>query len=294
MGTDLSPGRKPARPIKALIRAAAERLAAAGVAEPQRDARWLMRWAAGLDGAGLSAAEDAPVDVDAAQRFEAAVAERAARRPLSQIVGGRAFHARWFEVDETVLDPRPESELLVVAAVELLAPDAPARVLDLGVGSGCLLLSVLAERAEATGLGVDCETAALEVAGRNAARLGLEERVELRLGDWLEGVDERFDAILCNPPYVPTGEMADLAPEPRLYEPASALTPGADGLAAYRLLAPRIAAKLTPEGAALFEVGRDQGRDVAALFQAAGLDVALRRDLAGVERMVVARPRRNG
>lgn len=272
-----------------MLAAGARRLAAAGVADPQRDVRVLARWATGWDGAALSARLDEPASPDAAQRLVGAVAARAARRPASQIVGGRAFYGRWFGVDARVLDPRPESETVVEAALAALPADREARVLDLGVGSGCLLLSVLAERARAQGVGVDASEGALAIAAANAAALGVAARAELRLGDWLEGVSGRFDAVLCNPPYIPADEIADLAPEVRWWEPLGALTPGGDGLAVYRLLAPRLERVLTPDGVAAFEVGRGQAEPVSAIARAAGLSAQVLSDLGGAPRVVLMR-----
>ena len=269
------------------LRKAAQRLRDAGVADPVRDARLLMRWAADLSGAALAAAPDQPLSADEAARFEAAVLARAARRPVSQIVGGREFYGRWFQVTDAVLDPRPESEILVAEALAA-APTGgtPLRVLDLGVGSGALLLSVLAERADATGLGIDASAPALAVASANAAALGLAERVELRKGDWLRGVAERFDIVLCNPPYIDAAEIAELSPEVRLYEPHVALSPGPDGLSVYRRLASEIGFVLTEHGSAHFEVGLGQADAVSNLFDAAGFRTTRHADLDGRRRVV--------
>lgn len=272
---------------EALLKAV-ERLRAAAIGDPSREARLLMRWATGLTGAGLAAEPERPLGAEEAARFGAAVAARAARRPLAQIVGGREFYGRWFQVTEAVLDPRPESETLVEQALACAPANTPFRALDLGVGSGALLLSVLAERPQASGLGVDSSADALAVAAANAAALGLADRAEFRRGDWLDGVSERFDAILCNPPYVAAAELERLEPEVRLYEPRRALSPGPDGLAAFRRVAASIGDALTVGGAAHFEVGVGQADAVAALLEAAGLRTERRLDLDGRERVVSA------
>lgn len=250
----------------ALLRRASAALGAAGIEGAARDAELLLRWAAGMDGAAFSVRRMEAASADATARFEEALERRLRREPVSHIVGAREFWGRRFEVNRDVLDPRPESETTIAAA--LRRPGG--RVLDLGVGSGCLLGAVLAERPGATGLGVDASEAALAVAARNLAALGLGERATLRKGDWLDGVEGRFDIVLCNPPYIAETEMAGLAPEVREHEPLMALTPGGDGLAPYRAIAPALAAVLAPGGTAFFEIGPTQAKDVTEIFAAAG------------------------
>lgn len=264
------------------IRAGAQQLDAAGVENAARDAELLLRWAADLDGAALSArlADDAPSD--AAARFKEAVERRAGRAPLSHIVGYREFWGRRFEVTPDVLDPRPESETMIAAALD---GPPPGKVLDLGVGSGCLLATMLAERPEATGLGVDASRKTLAVARRNCDALALGERATLRLGDWLDDMLEGFDLILCNPPYIAEDEMSALAPEVADHEPRLALTPGGDGLDPYRRIAPELAAFLRRKGRALFEIGPTQAPDVSAIFGAFGWsDPILHKDMDGRDR----------
>lgn len=277
------------RPAEA---AAVEALRAAGVSDPQRDARLLMRWALELSAEDYAAAADAPLRESAARRLADGVAARAARRPLSHITGRRSFFGREFRIGPGALDPRPESETLVAAALthldRLRAPSP--RVLDLGVGSGCLLLSVLAERTAARGLGVDASDAALALAAENARALDLDARAQLARGDWLQGIDARFEAILCNPPYIPVADMAALAPEVRLYEPRAALTDEADGLTAYRRIGPNLARTLAPGGAAFFEMARGADAKVASLFESLGHEVETLADLDGAPRVAVVRP----
>jgi release factor glutamine methyltransferase len=269
------------------LRAATARLVAAGVEDAAGDARRLMRHAEGLDGAAaLGRDPRAALPPSAAAAFEAAVARRAARAPMSHILGFRLFWGRAFRVTPAVLDPRPETETLVARALD---GPAPARVLDLGTGSGCLLLSLLAEWPGATGLGVDRSAAALAVARANAAALGLGARVRFVEGDWFGPVAGRFDLVVSNPPYLSAADMAARQPELRA-EPALALDGGADGLDAYRAIAAGLPGALAPGGVALLEVGLGQADAVAALLRAAGLaEVTACADLDGRARAVRAR-----
>ncbi|MFN3260663.1 MAG: peptide chain release factor N(5)-glutamine methyltransferase [Pikeienuella sp.] len=261
-------------------------LAAAGIEGAARDAERLLRWAGGLEGAALAARGDEPAPIEARLRYDGALAKRAGRAPLSHIVGGREFWGRWFEVTKDVLDPRPESETMIAAALaEPEGAASPGKVLDLGVGSGALLATILSERPEATGLGIDASRAALAVAARNLAQHGLAHRAALRIGDWLDGLEEGFDLILCNPPYIAEAEVEALAPEVRDHEPRLALTPGGDGLDPYRRIAPDLAAFLRRRGRAFFEIGPDHAAPVSAIFAAFGWpQPILHRDMDGRDR----------
>lgn len=268
------------------LRAAAARLAAAGVEGPERDARRLLAHALGCTPDVLAGRLRDPLPQDAASAFETLVVRRAARVPVSHLIGRRAFWGRDFEVTPDVLDPRPETETLV--AIALAAPFA--RVLDLGTGSGCLIVTLLAERPEARGVGSDISPEALMVAGRNAVAHGVADRVVLPLSDWFADLGGRYDLIVSNPPYIALSEMDDLAPEVRLHEPRGALTDEGCGLSAYRRIAEGAAPHLVPGGRLLVEIGPTQGAAVAALFRAAGLeDIALHPDLDGRDRVVSAR-----
>jgi release factor glutamine methyltransferase len=270
----------------ALLRKAAERLAAAGVEGATRDARWLLAHVLGVDRGGLAATLEVPLSAPQEAAFEAAVAARAARQPVAQIIGWREFWGRRFRVTPDVLDPRGDTETLV--ALALKAPFTT--VLDLGTGSGAILLTLLAERPSARGTGTDVSEPALAVARANAEALRVADRAALRLSDWFAGVTGRFDLIVSNPPYIALGEMAGLAPEVRDWEPRLALTDGGDGLAAYRAIAAGAAAHLAPGGRLLVETGAGQGSAVRELFEAAGLeDVACHTDLGGLQRVVSAR-----
>lgn len=274
----------------AALAQAVARLQAAGVDAPRTDARLLLAYALGIAPdrlvIELPAVLPAPLPAEAAARLEAAIAARAARQPLSQIVGRRMFWGRWFTVTPDVLDPRPETEVLIDAALGV----AFARVLDLGTGSGAILLSLLADRPEAAGLGLDLSPAALAVARINAQALGVADRAEFGQSDWYAAAAGRFDLIVSNPPYLAEAEIDALAPEVRLHEPRMALTPGGDGLAAYRIILAGARDHLTPGGRILCEIGPTQGPAVLTLARAAGLAQArILPDLDGRDRVLVAK-----
>jgi release factor glutamine methyltransferase len=272
-----------------VIARGAARLTGAGVPEPERDARLLYRWAAEMDGAALSAALTDPATAPEIGRFERALEAREGRAPVSHITGAREFWGRSFRVTPAVLDPRPETETLVAAALE--GPPV-RRVLDLGTGSGCILLTLLAEWPEARGIGVDISAAALDVAASNARRLGVAGRARLVTGDWcagLAGSGGQFGLIVSNPPYIAGDEMAGLAPEVRDHEPLAALCPGGDGLGAYRRIAAGVGPLLAPGGRLLLEIGPLQAAAVRRILTDAGLAVtAVLPDLDGRDRVVSA------
>ncbi|SMX34493.1 peptide chain release factor N(5)-glutamine methyltransferase [Actibacterium lipolyticum] len=269
------------RTVGAAMKDAAEALSRAGVESAAKDARLLM---ARTLGRSIPDPTDQLNEADE-QLFADLVDRRIAREPLSHILGQRAFFKHEFHVSKDVLDPRPETEALVVEALS----HPFETVVDLGVGSGAILLSLLAERPTARGLGTDKSQAALAVAQQNAQRLGVAERCEFKCSDWFEDVDGRFDLIVSNPPYIAADEMPALAPE-LSYEPEMALTDHADGLSAYRAIAAGALGHLTPGGALMVEIGPTQAADVRAIFQAAGLEnVVVRPDLDGRDRVVSAR-----
>ena len=258
--------------------------------------------AAGIEGAGgdaralLAAAMDVPrdrltlhlgddLDAAAAARFDAMIARRVARAPVAKIIGWRAFWGRSFEVTTDVLDPRPETECLIA---EALRGPAPARLLDLGTGSGIIAVTLLAEWPEAQGVATDISAAALAVAERNAARHGARDRLDLIRSDWFSGVAGRFDLIVSNPPYIAMDEMAGLSTEVRDHDPANALTDGCDGLSAYYMIAAGAGAHLRPGGRMLLEIGWQQGRQVCDILTRAGFaKVACLPDLDERDRVVV-------
>lgn len=219
------------------------------------------------------------------KQFLKCLAAREARQPVAQITGHRAFWKHEFRVTRATLDPRPETELLVEVALE----KPFERVLDLGTGTGCILLSLLAERPAAEGVATDICAAALAVAQENAERLSLHERAHFVQGDWFHGVEGRFDLIVSNPPYITEAEMADLAPDVRDWEPHTALTPGGDGLGAYRAIAFGAFARLRPGGRIALEIGPTQAAAVSAMLSAQGFaDLEVRQDLGRRDRVVLA------
>ena len=260
----------------------------AGVVDaPAREAALVLR-AAGLRPTDLIANPDAPLGAAAAD-VQRCAARRAAGEPLSRILGRREFWGLEFALSPETLDPRPDTETIVEAALAAFAArrDEALRIVDFGVGSGALLAALLSEFPAAHGVGVDLSPGAAAQARANLESLGLEARAEIRVGDWAEGLDGRFDLIVANPPYVRSGDIAGLAREVRDHDPRLALDGGADGLDAYRALTPQIARRLAPAGRFLVEVGAGQADAVKALATAAGLaDLATHRDLAGVERVV--------
>lgn len=216
------------------------------------------------------------------------IERRRAGEPVAYITGQRAFWTIDLEVGPGALVPRPDSETLIAAAAEHFAgTPGPASILDLGTGPGTLLLAALDEWPKATGVGVDASEEALAYARRNAQRLGLAARADLRVGDWAAGIDQCFDLLLCNPPYVATG--AETGPGVAEFEPAEALFAGADGLDDYRRLAPEVGRLLAPGGLAAIEIGFDQEDSAAALFAAAGLSPSVAHDLGGRPRALLIR-----
>jgi len=272
-----------------LLRDAASRLRAAGVDHPQREARLILAHVLGVSSSDAILREGDEVDGRRLADFEGAVDRRAAHEPLSRIRGWREFYGRRFQVSPAVLDPRPDTELLVEAALERLPPDG--RVLDLGTGSGCILLTLLAERPGAAGAGVDLSPGALDVARANALDLGLWDRALLIDGGWEAARPlGRFDVVVSNPPYIPSADIPGLDPDVREHDPMLALDGGPDGLAPYRDICALAGDLLTPGGWLLMEVGAGQADDVLALAAASGLAaIGALEDLNGIRRVVVVR-----
>jgi release factor glutamine methyltransferase len=268
---------------------AARELRGAGVDSARRDARLIMGAVLDQDVATIIGHPDRDLTAGQWARFRDLIARRRARRPLSQVLGRREFWGLEFRVNEHVLDPRPDSECLVEAVLERVRNRlAPIRVLDLGTGSGCLLLSLLRELPAATGLGIDLSGKALDVARANAGALGLAGRTEFRLGSWFAGVDGSFDVVISNPPYIRTADIDGLMPEVARHEPRMALDGGSDGLECYRQLGGDLSDFLNPAGLAALEIGAGQADEVAAILAAGGLaPAARRRDLQGHVRVLV-------
>lgn len=271
-----------------LARARASLGALADEREAAREARLILQRATGWGAARLGAAGGEGLAEGAARLADAMLARRLEREPLAQILGEWEFYGRPFFVSRATLVPRPDTESLVD-----LALGAPfGRVLDLGTGSGAIAVTLLAERPEAQGVMSDISPEALEVARRNAARHGVEARLVGVVSDWWAGIEGVFDLVVSNPPYVSEAEHADLAPEILLWEPRAALTPGGDGLSAYRAILAGLGAHLAPGGRCLVEIGATQGEAVAALFREAGLEaVGVHADMTGKARVVSGRAR---
>lgn len=267
--------------LREALRAAAERLAAVSDT-PRLDAELLAAHALGVDRNCLLLSR---LDDEAPGALPTLVERRLASEPVAYIIGSRDFWTLDLKVAPGVLVPRPDSETLIEAALAYFAANAPSTILDLGTGSGALLLAALSEFPEAEGLGVDRSAAALAIAAENARRCALDGRSNFIEGDWGAGLTGPYDLILCNPPYIATD--ADLPKTVVAYEPASALFAGVDGLSDYRRLAPDIARLLAPAGCAVVEIGFDQADVVGAMFMQSGLKVEVRKDLGGRNRCLV-------
>ncbi|MEP2715200.1 peptide chain release factor N(5)-glutamine methyltransferase [Pseudophaeobacter sp.] len=265
--------------------AAAARLRAAGVEDPARDARVLLAHAAQIEASRVTLIAPEELAPEVADRYEQLIALRAVRVPVSHLLGEREFYGRRFKVSKDVLDPRPETETLIEAA--LARPFE--HMLDLGLGSGCILVTLLAETAHATGLGVDLSEAACLQASANAVLHRVEARADIQQSDWFSNVTGQFDLITSNPPYIALDEMAGLSPEVRGHEPDLALTDGGDGLGAYRAIAAGVRQHLLPGGRLYLEIGPSQGQAVSDLLAGAGLvEIGVLPDLDGRDRVVFA------
>jgi release factor glutamine methyltransferase len=277
------------------VTAAARLLRQGGAETPELDARLLICHAAGLSHEDYVVGGNEALPPEAAARFAAAIDRRLRGEPVSRILGVREFYGRRFGIDASALDPRPDTETLVAAALQVVDGDrrrqAPLNLLDLGAGSGCILITLLAELPAATGVGVDLDPAALALARKNARGLGVERRARFVASDWLDGIDGAFDIIVCNPPYIATAEIEGLAREVS-HDPRAALDGGADGLAAYRRITCGLKDALRPGGAVLLEVGAGQAEAVRRLLADARLETPgnwLWTDLGGRPRVVGAR-----
>ena len=273
--------------VGAALRHGAAVLAAAGIDDARREARMLLHHALGLPERTLLA-PDAAVDP---ARYEALLARRAAREPMAFITGRRGFWTLDLEVSPETLIPRADTETLIHAALAAFPQRERVRaVLDLGTGTGALLLAALVEFPVAFGVGVDRSAGAAALAARNARTNGLAARAAFLAGDWAAALDARFDLILANPPYIPKADIAGLMPEVARHEPRAALDGGADGLDAYRAILADLGRLLAPGGAAILELGHGQAESVAAIAAGAGFAApALRADFGGIARALVLR-----
>lgn len=281
-------------PVRSLLDDAVAKLGIAGIEDPRLDAEILLAEAAGVSRTTLIAGL-VEVDDAVAGRFRQLIARRAAREPLAYIVGRKEFYSLDLEVGPAVLIPRPETEVLIDAALEFLAEVPHARVLDIGTGSGAIALAVAANAPHAQVVATDVSVDALEIARRNAARYGLTARVEFRRANCFEPADGgrllgSFDLVVSNPPYIPRGEVGRLQPEVERYEPSIALFGGDDGLEFHRAIAASGPGHLNPGGLILVEVADGQSAAASLIYRNAGLgDLAVLNDLAGRPRVIRAR-----
>lgn len=265
--------------------AATGRLREAGVDDPARDARILLAHAAKIDASRVTLIAPEDISSEISERYENMIRLREARVPVSHLIGEREFYGRCFKVSRDVLDPRPDTETLIEAALA----EPFATVLDLGTGSGCILVTLLAERESSVGVGTDLSEAACLQAAANAVFNSVEKRADIFQSDWFGKVRGQYDLIVSNPPYLAEEEMAHVSPELRLHEPRMALTDEADGLTGYRVLAEMGQRFLEPQGRLLAEIGWQQGPEVVELFASAGwMNPRLLQDIDGRDRVVCA------
>lgn len=275
--------------LTALMQEGAEVLRRAGVESAGLDSRLLLQHALGIAREEMLRAPEKMVDEAEARHYKGLLQRRASREPLSHITGSREFWGRDFTVSRATLDPRPDSETLIETVLKRL-PDRtlPLKLLDLGTGTGCLMLTLLAEYPNAIGVGVDVSSDALKVAEENCVNLGLEKRVQFLLQYWGRGLTGTFDVIISNPPYIKNIDINRLQPEVSVYEPYMALAGGEDGLQCYREIAPDIARLLSKDGFAVLEFGQGQQTDVSTILSNNQLQtLGYACDLAGVVRCVV-------
>lgn len=268
------------------------RLKAGAIDSPSIDARLLLEVAAGAGRVDILTDPYRPVTPEQAAALDAMVERRLRREPVSRILGRKGFWKIMLNVTPDVLSPRPDTETVLDVVLRAFPPHRAFEMVDLGVGSGAILLAVLAERFGARGVGTDISSEALAVARDNAASLDLDGRCTFLRTDWAAGFgDDSFDLVVSNPPYIPTADIAGLDPEVRDHDPHLALDGGEDGLQAYRDLAPEVARILRPGGVFAVEIGWDQGEAVKALFEQAGFtDVKVVKDLADRDRVVTNGP----
>lgn len=265
------------------------RLKEAGIDSSSLDARLLVMAACGCSEMDMIREPGKRISSEQELVLDGYESRRLAGEPVSRILGTREFWGLSFLIGPHSLDPRPDSETLIETSLKLLSEHKSPRILDLGTGSGCLLIALLSEHQNAEGIGIDLSLETLDLAQENARKLSVSERATFRHGRWAEGINERFDLVISNPPYIPAADIESLAIEVRAYDPRLALDGGSDGLDAYRALAQAIPALLSPKGHAVIELGEGQGDDVSALFVKAGLDVlTIVPDLAGIPRALVA------
>lgn len=269
-----------------MVANAAHSLRAAGIDSAARDARALVAHALGVAANRIVLLGSDPIELKAQERLAGYLERRLRHEPVSKITEWRQFWGRDFHISKAVLDPRPETETVIVEALKHPA----ATVLDLGTGSGILAVTLMAEWPKAQALATDISPDALAVAGENAARYDIGDRLSFAQSNWFESVQGEFDLIVANPPYIAMEEMAGLDRDVRDFDPHIALTPGGDGLDPYRLIAASVGRHLSPDGRLIVEIGHQQAADVQQIFQDAGLSsLCCHPDLAGRDRVISAR-----
>jgi release factor glutamine methyltransferase len=279
---------------RAALKEAVLLMKAARLETPVLDARLIVQHALGISWDTLYLKDDLPLSPDEKTRLESELSRRAEHEPVSRIVGRRHFWTLDLAVSPDTLDPRPDTESLIEAVVAAIPERSqPLRFLDLGAGTGAILLALLAEYPNATGVGIDVSDGALAVARINAESHGLAARAAFAAGDWTEGLVGPFDVIASNPPYIVRGDLPGLPPEVRDHDPVLALDGGADGLDAYRAIMPAMPALLGAGGIAVFEIGEGQADAVTQIARMHGLaPVGTRKDLGGIERALSFRQAR--
>lgn len=278
--------------LVATWKAAQARLKAARIDSPAIDARLLLEAATGANRVDILTDPYRPVTPEQRDQLDGWIERRLKREPVSRILGRKAFWKIMLNVTPDVLSPRPDTETLLDIALLAFEPHRAFSIIDLGTGSGAILLALLADRAGATGVGTDVSSEALAVAKENAANLDLDGRATFLRTEWATGFgDHSFDLVVSNPPYIPSDDIDGLDPEVRDHDPRLALDGGPDGLQAYRDLAPEIRRVLRPDGIFAVEIGWDQGEAVKALFEAEGFEgVKVVRDLGDRDRVVTNGP----
>jgi release factor glutamine methyltransferase len=262
----------------------------AGIDKPELDARLLLEWATGADRLAVLTSPDRMMGASQAARLRDAMARRLAHEPVHRIIGRRGFYGLEFELSPDTLEPRPDTECLVELALKHCRgrEEEALSLLDLGTGTGIIAISLLAHLPNSRAIATDISSGALEMCGRNAQVNGVLQRLKCVQSNWLEAVEGRFDVIVSNPPYIPTGVISSLSPEVREFDPERALDGGADGLDAYRALAKGAAARLAEKGIIALEIGHDQRASVSRIFEDSGfalLEAA--RDLGGNDRALL-------
>ena len=277
--------------ISTALTDAARRLDAGGIENSRGEARLLLSHVLGFGAEKVIGHPEFEIDDAGVIKLESALSRRVRREPMSHVLGKREFWSLNFRVTPDTLDPRPDSETLVEAVLKhVVDRGRRLRVLDLGTGTGCLLLAILSEFPNASGVGMDISQAALDVAKENSETLGLDKRAEFLRAEWDTGLAGEFDIVVSNPPYIPTRELNLLEPEVALFEPRLALDGGIDGLAEYRALGPVLVRRLRSQGIALIELGAGQSGPVGQIMTRVGLDILdQRHDLGGVARCLVLR-----